>query len=45
VIASVMGMNFTVGFFDSTWLFYLVVAVIMAIAPLTVAVARRRDWI
>jgi magnesium transporter len=45
LIAGVMGMNFKVGFFESSWLFYLVLAVIAAIAPLTIGVAKRRDWI
>jgi Mg2+ and Co2+ transporter CorA len=44
-IAGVMGMNFKAGLFDSTWLFYLVVAVILAIALVTVGVAKMRDWI
>jgi hypothetical protein len=33
------------GLFESTWLFYLVVAVILAIAAVTVSVAKLRDWI
>jgi magnesium transporter len=45
VIAGVMGMNFRAGLFESTWLFYLVVAVILAIAVVTIAVAKVRDWI
>jgi magnesium transporter len=45
LIAGVMGMNFKVGFFESSWLFYLVLAVIVAIAPLTIGMAKRRDWI
>jgi magnesium transporter len=45
LIAGVMGMNFKAGIFESTWLFYLVVAVILAIAVVTVSVAKIRDWI
>jgi magnesium transporter len=45
LIAGVMGMNFKVGFFESSWLFYLVVAGILAIAAVTVGAAKLRDWI
>lgn len=45
LIASVMGMNFKAGIFQATWLFYVVVAVIVAFAPLAVGIAKFRDWI
>ena len=45
LIAGVMGMNFKAGLFESTWLFYVVVAVILAIAAVTISVAKLRDWI
>jgi Mg2+ and Co2+ transporter CorA len=45
LIAGVMGMNFKVGFFDRAVLFWVVVAVIVAIAPLTIVGAKRRQWI
>jgi magnesium transporter len=45
LIAGVMGMNFKVGFFDRAVLFWVVVAVIVAIAPLTIVSAKRRQWI
>jgi Mg2+ and Co2+ transporter CorA len=45
LIAGVMGMNFKVGFFDQAVLFWVVVAVIVAIAPLTIVGAKRRQWI
>jgi Mg2+ and Co2+ transporter CorA len=45
LIAGVMGMNFRVGLFDATWLFYVVLVVIAAIAPLTIGVAKARDWV
>jgi magnesium transporter len=45
LIAGVMGMNFKVGLFDEKVLFWVVLAVIVAIAPLTLAIAKRRDWI
>jgi magnesium transporter len=45
VIAGVMGMNFKVGFFASSWLFYLVLALILGIAAITAGVAKLRGWI
>ena len=45
LLAGVMGMNFRVGLFDATWLFYVVLVAIAAIAPLTIGVAKARDWI
>ena len=45
LIAGVMGMNFEASIFESSWLFYVVIATILAIAPLTFAVAKRRNWI
>jgi magnesium transporter len=45
LIAGVMGMNFKVGLFDQTVLFWVVIAVIVAIAPATIFAARQRDWI
>jgi magnesium transporter len=45
LIAGVMGMNFRVGVFDETWMFYVVIAVILALAPLTVGIAKMRNWI
>jgi magnesium transporter len=45
LLAGVMGMNFKVGLFSETWLFYVVVAVIIAIAPITIGAAKLRNWI
>jgi magnesium transporter len=45
LIAGVMGMNFKVGLFDQTLLFWVVVAVIVAIAPVTIFAAKQRAWI
>ena len=45
LIAGVMGMNFEVGLFETTSLFYVVLAVIAAIALVTLGVAKARDWI
>jgi Mg2+ and Co2+ transporter CorA len=45
LLAGVMGMNFQVGLFDATWLFYVVVALIIAVAPITLLLARGRSWI
>ena len=45
LIASVMGMNFKVGIFETAALFWVVVAIIAAVAVSTLAVARAREWI
>ncbi|MGH3079181.1 MAG: magnesium transporter CorA family protein [Gaiellaceae bacterium] len=45
LIAGVLGMNFEVGLFEHTGLFWVVVALIVAMAAATVAVARARSWI
>jgi magnesium transporter len=45
LLAAVMGMNFKVGLFNDTSLFWGVVAVIVAVAPVTVGVAKLKRWI
>ena len=45
LIAGVMGMNFKVGFFAEAALFWVVVAAILGIAPVTLALAKLRKWI
>jgi magnesium transporter len=45
LVAGVMGMNFKIGFFDNPAMFWVVVAVIVGFAPLTIGVAKLRDWI
>jgi magnesium transporter len=45
LLAAVMGMNFKVGLFDLEWLFWLTVAVIIAVAPITIGIAKARRWI
>ena len=45
LLAGVMGMNFKVGLFEEAWIFWVVVAAIIAVAPLTVAIAKLRSWI
>ena len=45
VIAGVMGMNFKVSLFDTAWLFWMVLAVMFAIAVVVLSVARNRRWI
>ena len=40
-----MGMNFKVGLFQDAWIFWVVIAAIILVAPLTVAVAKTRRWI
>ena len=45
LLAAVMGMNFKVSLFDNSSLFWIVVAVIVAVAPITIGIAKLRDWI
>jgi magnesium transporter len=45
LIAGVMGMNFDVGIFETAAYFWVVLAVIVAVAAGTLAVARVREWI
>ncbi|HET7129687.1 MAG TPA: CorA family divalent cation transporter [Gaiellaceae bacterium] len=45
LLAAVMGMNFKVGLFNDAALFWVVVVVIVAIAPVTVGIAKLRRWI
>jgi magnesium transporter len=45
LLAGVMGMNFKVGLFQATWLFYVVLFAIVGIAALTLGMAKLRDWI
>ena len=45
LIAGVMGMNFKVGLFDNPAVFWVVVAAIVAIAPVAIGLAKRFDWI
>jgi magnesium transporter len=45
LLAGVMGMNFKLGVFEETAYFWVVMAVMLAVAVLTLAVARVRHWI
>ncbi len=45
LIAGVMGMNFKLGVFQTTAYFWVVIAVMVVIAIVTLALARMRDWI
>ena len=45
LLAGVMGMNFKVPLFDHAALFWVVIAVIVLVAPLTIGVAKLRHWI
>jgi magnesium transporter len=45
LLASLMGMNFKVGIFTQTSLFYVVVAVVALIAVAVLTFAKVRDWI
>jgi Mg2+ and Co2+ transporter CorA len=44
-LAAIMGMNFKVGLFNEKILFWVTVALIIAIAPITVGIAKAKDWI
>jgi magnesium transporter len=45
LLAGVMGMNFKLGVFEESAYFWVVMAVMLAVAVLTLAVARVRHWI
>lgn len=45
VLAGIMGMNFKVGLFNTAWLFWAVLATMLAIAVLVLSIARNRSWI
>jgi magnesium transporter len=45
VLAGVMGMNFKVGLFNTAWLFWAVLGVMLGIAVLVLSMARNRSWI
>jgi Mg2+ and Co2+ transporter CorA len=45
VLAGVMGMNFEVGFFETPSNFFVVLALMIVLAALTLGVARWRRWL
>ena len=45
LLAAVMGMNFKVGLFSNSYLFWVTNAVIIAIAPITFGIAKRKRWL
>ena len=45
LLAGVMGMNFKVGLFQNPSLFWVVIAAIIGVAPLTLGIAKLRSWI
>ena len=45
LLAGILGMNFKVGLFDYTWLFWAVIALMLVIAAFVLAAARAREWI
>ena len=45
LLAGVMGMNFKVGLFEQPALFWVVVVVIIAVAPVTLGLAKMKRWI
>ncbi|HWL49876.1 MAG TPA: CorA family divalent cation transporter, partial [Acidimicrobiia bacterium] len=44
-IAGIMGMNFKVGIFEQPWMFWVTIGLMVAIAGITLFVARRRNWL
>jgi magnesium/cobalt transport protein CorA len=45
LIAGVMGMNFRLGLFEHEWVFWVVIAAMLAIAAATLVLGRLRRWI
>jgi len=45
LIAGIMGMNFRLGVFGTAAYFWVVVAVMLVVAVVTLAIARMRDWV
>jgi magnesium transporter len=45
VLAGIMGMNFKVGLFGQTWIFWAVIASMLLVAAFVLAIARVREWI
>ncbi len=45
VLGGIMGMNFDVGLFEVTWLFWFVLVAMVGIAALVLSMARQRRWI
>jgi Mg2+ and Co2+ transporter CorA len=45
VVAGVMGMNFQMGFFDTTENFWIVIGVMLALGAIALVVAKLRKWI
>ena len=45
VLGGIMGMNFQVGLFDLAWVFWVVIATMLAIAVVVLSFARVRNWI
>jgi Mg2+ and Co2+ transporter CorA len=45
VIAGIMGMNFKVGLFDVTWMFWVTLGLMALLAAGTLVVAKRKKWI
>jgi magnesium transporter len=45
LVAGVMGMNFKVGLFNHSQFFWVVVAAIVLVAPITLGAAKHRGWI
>jgi magnesium transporter len=44
-LAGIMGMNFKVAIFEWSWMFWVTVGLMLAVAGVTLVVARRRNWL
>jgi len=45
LLAGIMGMNFDIGLFHHAAMFWVVLAIVVAVAPITLGVAKLREWI
>jgi magnesium transporter len=44
-LAGIMGMNFKVAIFEWSWMFWVTIGLMLAIAGVTLVVAKRRNWL
>jgi magnesium/cobalt transport protein CorA len=45
VIAGIMGMNYKVAIFEWSWMFWVTIGLMLALAGVTLVVAKRRSWL
>jgi magnesium transporter len=44
-LAGIMGMNFKVAIFEWSWMFWVTIGMMLAIAGVTLVIAKRRNWL